>query len=101
MSKRSDLVYLGTLLDDARRAAEKARNATREQFDNDDNLRMALTWLLQNVSEAASKVPLSVREAQPQIDWSSIVTMRDRLVDDYFRIDAQKVWEAATEHMPR
>jgi uncharacterized protein with HEPN domain len=100
MSKRSDLVYVGTLLDAARRAAAKAEGVSRAQYEADENLRLALTWLVQNVGEAASKVPPAVRETHPEIDWQGIAAMRHRIVHDYVHVDFQKVWEAATTDIP-
>ena len=46
MSK-DDLVYVGHMLDTARRVRDKTRNVTRAQYDQDENLRLALTHLTQ------------------------------------------------------
>ena len=42
MSPR-DLVYVGHMLDMARKAAAKVRDLPRETYDADENLRLALT----------------------------------------------------------
>ncbi|MCK4342349.1 MAG: hypothetical protein KAY37_11575 [Phycisphaerae bacterium] len=39
---KDDLVYVGHMLDTARLAAAKVAGITRERFDADENLRLAL-----------------------------------------------------------
>jgi uncharacterized protein with HEPN domain len=101
MSKRSDLVYLGTLLDAALRAQRKAENVTRADYDRDDTLQLALTYLLQNVGEAASKVPAELRAEHPGIDWKAIAGMRHRIVHNYVNVDLAKVWQVLQEDLPQ
>lgn len=57
MTKRNELVYLGAVLDAARRAQNKVAGVTREQFDTDDTLQL-------NVGEAVTRVPDDVRAKQ-------------------------------------
>ena len=97
MSKRREIVYVGTLLDAARRAHAKVSGVTKEQFDGDDTLQLALTYLLQNVGEAATKVPDEVRSKYPQVDWAAITGMRHRIVHDYLNVDFARVWQALQE----
>jgi len=58
MSPR-DLVYVGHMLDTARKAVSKTRGLSREAYDADENLRLALTHLIQIVGEAGRKVSVS------------------------------------------
>jgi uncharacterized protein with HEPN domain len=100
MSKRSKVVYLGVLLDAARRAHAKAEGVTRERYDGDDTLQLALTYLVQNVGEAASKVAAELRLELPEIDWSAITGMRHRIVHDYLNVDLDMVWDALQTDVP-
>ena len=100
MSKRADLVYFGTLLDAARAARDHAQNVTKEEFDTNRTMQLALTYLLQNVGEAASKVPPHLREAHPEIDWRGIVGMRHRIVHDYTNINLERVWSVLQTEVP-
>jgi uncharacterized protein with HEPN domain len=100
MTKRNDIAFFGMLLDAARRANAKADGVTRERYDGDDTLQLALTYLVQNVGEAASKVPSELRVAHAEIDWSAITGMRHRLVHDYMNVDLDKVWQALQTDIP-
>lgn len=100
MSKRSELVYFGVILEAARRAQAKGAGVTKQQFDGDDTLQLALTYLIQNVGEAAMKVPVETRALHPEIDWTALVGMRHRLVHDYLNVDVEKVWYALRNDIP-
>jgi uncharacterized protein with HEPN domain len=52
MSPR-DLVYVGHMLDMARKAVIKTQGLSREAYDADENLRLALIHLIQVIGEAA------------------------------------------------
>jgi uncharacterized protein with HEPN domain len=85
----------------ARRVTAKTAAVTREQFDGDDTLQLALTYLVQNVGEAVTRMPDDLRAKHPEIDWIAIAAMRHRLVHDYLNVDLEKVWEATQTHVPR
>lgn len=100
MSKHSDLLYLGHMLDAARRAHAKAAARTREQFDADEDIQIVLTHLIQVIGEAARQTPDSVRQAHPEIPWERIIGMRHRVVHDYVNVKPDIVWETATQRLP-
>jgi uncharacterized protein with HEPN domain len=100
MSKRVDAVYLLGMLTYARRIQERLGGATREAFENDLNLRESIVLNLVFIGEAVNKLSLSARSAHPEIAWTEISDMRNRLVHGYFDIDIEKVWTAATEDVP-
>ncbi len=52
MSPR-DLVYVGHMLDMARKAVRKTQGISRDTYDADENLRFALIHLMQTIGEAA------------------------------------------------
>ena len=99
MSKRSDLLYLGHMLDTARSAYSKISAVTRPEFDRDENLQLAVTHLLQIIGEAARRVPEVARAKYPDIPWSQIIGMRHKLVHDYFEISLDDVWRTANEDL--
>lgn len=55
MSPR-DLVYVGHMLDTAKKAVSKTHGLPRETYDADENLRFALIHLIQIIGEAGRRV---------------------------------------------
>ena len=97
---KDDLIYVGHMLDTARLAAAKVAGITRERFDGDENLRLALTHLVQTIGEAARQVSPGFREAHPQIPWAKVIGMRHRVVHDYLHVDYDIVWGVVTVDLP-
>jgi uncharacterized protein with HEPN domain len=97
---QGDLLYLGHMLDASLQAIAKVQGKTREEFDEDDNLRLALTHLIQMIGEAARRVSTESQEKLSQIPWSDIIKMRHKLVHDYLDVDFDVVWEVVTVDLP-
>ena len=100
MSPR-DLVYVGHMLDMTRKAIEKTTKLEREAFDRDENLRLALTHLVQVIGEAARHVSREFCDAHPEIPWTEIVGMRHKVVHDYLGVDEDIVWQVVTDDLPK
>ena len=100
MPKKSELVYFGTLLDAAREARDAAAEVTKQEFDSNRWIRLGLTYLVQSVGEAASRVPQPLRDQHPEIDWPRIIGMRHRIVHEYTRVDIEKVWAVVQDELP-
>ena len=55
---------------------------------------------MQIIGEAASRLSSELIGRTPQIPWRQIVGMRHRVVHDYFAIDLDVLWAAATVDIP-
>jgi uncharacterized protein with HEPN domain len=96
---RDDAVYVGHMLDLARKAVEKAQPGHRDAYDSDENLRLALAHLVQMIGEPARRVSPEFRTAHPSIPWADIVGMRSKIVHDYMNVDEDIVWEVVTKDL--
>ena len=74
---------------------------SRADLDSDQMLTFARLYALQTSGEAANNVGPATRQQLPQIPWSVIVGMRDRLVHAYAGIDHDIPWTTATEAAPK
>jgi uncharacterized protein with HEPN domain len=97
---KDDLVYLGHMLDMARKAIEKTRGIRRSDYDQDENLRLALAHLIQVIGEAARRVSPEAQQAHSEIPWSDIIGMRHKVVHDYLEVDDDIVWDVVTTDLP-
>ena len=100
MSPR-DPVYVGHMLDMARKAVAKAAGLTHDSYERDENLRLALTHLVQVIGEAGRNVSREFCDEHPEIPWQEIVGMRHKVVHDYLGVDEDIVWQDDTEDPPQ
>ena len=98
--RHDDLVYISHMLDSARKARDKIEGKTREDYDEDENLRLALGYLVQIIGEAASQVSRPFRLAHPEIPWKGVIGTRHHVVHDYLDVDYDIIWNAVTLHLP-
>ena len=62
----------------ARKAVSKTVGVSREAYDTDENLRLALTHLIQVIGEAARQVSREFSDTCPEIPWADIIGMRNK-----------------------
>jgi len=96
----SDAVRLRHVLDAAREAIEFSKGCRREDLDKDRKLGLAMVRLLEVIGEAARGVSREFREAHPDIEWSKMAGMRDRLIHGYYDVNMNVVWETVQGDLP-
>ena len=89
------------MLDMCRIVGSLVSDASRSTLDTDTKLQLALVRAISIIGEAARRVSDEFQKAHTEIEWSRIIGMRHKLVHDYFLIDYDVVWEAATVHVPK
>src|SRR6266545_4867518 len=96
MSRHKSRVSLQQMRDYAREALEIAKGRTRADLDTDRMLNLSLVRLLEVLGEAANRVPTEERPRYPQIPWSQLVNLRNRLIHAYDRINFDVLWQIVT-----
>lgn len=92
--------YLNDMLEAADKVALFIRGMTEEQFLVDEKTQYAVVRALEIIGETAKKVPAAFRTRHPDLPWREVAGMRDKLVHDYFGVNASVVWKTATEDAP-
>lgn len=72
----------------------------RPRFEEDE---LVQTWMLhhlQVIGEAARALSPDFRSEHTDVPWPKVIGMRNILVHDYFRIDADAVWSAIESDLP-
>lgn len=55
---------------------------------------------LELIGEAATRVPLNIRAAHPEIPWRLLIATRNRLIHGYLGIDNDTLWSIVTDEVP-
>lgn len=99
-SKHDDQVSLKDMLSHAREAVELLGDTSRQEFESERVIQLALTRLVEIVGEAANRVSAARKQNHPEIPWPQIVGMRNRLVHGYDVIDWDLLWYTVRTDLP-
>src|SRR5471030_3027135 len=69
---------------------------TLDQFKEDHKTQDAVIRQLEIIGEAASKLEINTKTDYPEIPWREITDFRNVLAHEYWDIDLEIVWKAAT-----
>ncbi len=100
MSKRDPEILLEDILSALEKIRRYTSGMTREGFLADERTMDAVVRNLEIVGEAVRQLPEPFREAHPEIPWWQIAGMRNRIVHDYFGVDAEIVWQVVSASVP-
>lgn len=95
-----DEARLMDILQACQEAQEYVRGVTFEAFRKDAKLQRALCMVLEIVGEAARAVSDECKAAHPEIPWRDLVSLRNRIIHEYFRLDLAVIWEIAQRDVP-
>jgi uncharacterized protein with HEPN domain len=100
MTVLNDQTRLSHIKDACQQIQVFLEGKTKENFEADNQLQLAITRLVEIVGEASSKITKEFQAQHPEIPWVLIISMRNRLVHAYFEIDFDVLWDTATVSIP-
>jgi uncharacterized protein with HEPN domain len=95
-----DRLYLSHMLDAVTRIEGYITGLTLIDFLDDPLRQDGVIRQLAVIGEAVKRLSAATRESAPDVPWSDIAGMRDRLIHDYMGIDLEAVWKTAKEDVP-
>ncbi len=69
-------------------------------FEVNDEKRAAVERQLFILGEAAARLPDAWKQRLPEVPWRKIVGLRNILAHGYWVIDAEELWDVATQKVP-
>ena len=97
---KADYVRLRHMLDAANEALSFVAEKSRIELDMDRALALALVKSLEIIGEAASRISPDFRSQSPDLPWTDLVAMRNRLIHAYFDVNLDIVWQTVTDELP-
>lgn len=96
----SDDLRILLMRDACREIVELSVNLTLEQLRENRVMELALSKLLENVGEEATKVSDATKAKYAVIPWKRIASTRHRIVHDYVNIKLDVMWDIVTSDVP-
>ena len=97
---RRQSLYLNDIKSAIDSINEFVKDMSFETFISDDKTFSAVIRKIEILGEAAKNISVDIRATNPNIPWTEMARMRDKLIHGYFGIDADVVWKTITEDLP-
>ena len=76
------------------------KNVTREEFLENREKQYAVLRALEIIGEATKNLSKEMKAEHPEVNWSDIAGMRDRLIHQYFGVNLDLVWATVKKNLP-
>jgi uncharacterized protein with HEPN domain len=98
--KRDIKHFVKDILDSINKINEFIGDMNFDEFVNDDKTSSAVIRKLEIIGEATKNIPKDIQDKCPQIPWSDMARMRDKIIHFYHGVDYEIVWKVIKERLP-
>lgn len=98
---RSPLDYCRLILDETAFLIEQSGKLDEVSFSNDPVSQRAFVRSLEIIGEASKQVDPGLRSKYPQIPWTKMARMRDKVIHHYFGVEYDLVWAVVEQEIPK
>jgi len=99
--KKNDSVYLGHAVDSISKIQSYLEEMSYDEFVASDITIDAVVRNLEIIGEAMNNVNASLFEEHKVIPIEDIISMRNRLIHEYFGVKVDVVWDTCQKDLPQ
>jgi len=95
--------YLGHIVEAIERIHRYVEDMSEVDFLDDEKTQDAVVRNFEIIGEAAHNIELyhqAFSTAHPEVPWTVMYTMRNRISHGYFKVDFELVWKTIHEDLP-
>ncbi len=100
MFNHEDRIRIRHMLDASQKVIKFIDGKTRQEFENEEVLVLAVLRLLEMIGEAAKKISPETSKEFTRIPWKGIIGTRDRLIHGHFHVDMNVIWNIIEKDLP-
>ena len=97
---RNYKLFLEDIINSIINIEEFTKGFSYESFSKDKKTQSAVIRELEIIGEASKNIPKEIEEKFPEIPWSDMSRMRDKLIHGYFSINLEILWKTVKERIP-
>jgi uncharacterized protein with HEPN domain len=100
MSERNWLLFAEDILESVGLIERYVQGMTIEQFRDDRKTVDAVVRNFEIIGEASKYIPDDAKRSHPDIDWTGILGLRNRIAHEYFGVSTAIVWQIVAGDLP-
>src|SRR6056297_2817792 len=93
-------MYLQDMLTGMERISQYIEDFSFKQFKQDYKTVDAVIRNFEVIGEAAKNLPKEIKSTYPEVPWSEMYLLRNKISHEYFGIDYEIVWDVAVNYLP-
>ena len=90
---RDITLYLEDILEAIEIIKSRINNLNEIDFKSNLEKQESIIYRLATIGEAINKIPEKELNKFPDIDWASIISMRNILIHEYYEADPDIIWD--------
>ena len=95
-----DKSYIYDILKYSQEIIDILKDENHNSFVNNRIKRLAIERLIQIIGEAANHLSKDFMQENPDIPWTKIIGLRNKIVHDYGEILTDRIWLIASQSIP-
>ncbi|MEA5616249.1 DUF86 domain-containing protein [Cronbergia sp. UHCC 0137] len=100
MSSRSWQLRVQDILERIDAISELVIKVSFEDVQNNVPLAKAILFDLLVIGEASANIDELIRQKYPEIPWRDIISMRNLVIHEYFRVSLEILWDTVKNDLP-
>jgi uncharacterized protein with HEPN domain len=100
MSSRTWVFRVRDILQAAKKIEKYTKRMTLTQFAKNELVMDAVARNFEIIGEASANIPSSIQQKHPEIPWKDIISMRNILIHEYYRVELGIVWHTIKKSLP-
>jgi uncharacterized protein with HEPN domain len=97
---KSDRVYLSHVLQAIESILKYTEGMTYEDFNSNSLVQDAVIRNFEIIGEATKRVSFQLRNTYPNVPWSKMAGLRDKLIHDYIKVNLVLLWGVVVDVLP-
>lgn len=99
--EREQKIYLIDILDSALKIENYVAELSYEEFELDEKTIDAVIRNFEIIGEASRNIFKKLRDKYPEVPWGNMISMRNILSHEYYRVGLNVVWDTIKEDIPK
>lgn len=100
MRNRSLKLYFTDILSSINNIEKYTKGMSREGLADDQKTYDAVIRNLEIIGEAVNNLPKQFTVKHKDIPWNKIISMRNKIIHEYFGVDEEILWQTINEDLP-
>lgn len=99
MQNRDTEAYMEDIRNSIQKISEYTEGLSYNEFEIDTKTTDAVIRNLEIIGEAVNNLPDEFREEHKNVPWHKIISMRNKMIHEYFGVDMEIVWKTIKEDL--